>query len=440
MVLGTPKGAPQLSGELTMKAKTANAASTLLNNLMGGQTITRDKFAQLVIAKLKSYPQVIDVTYNEAEFSLKTTIAGNDNSTTSFLYNVHRQYSQAPVSQRTSIIPQWASILFQTFVNPTDFEAVKADLMPCVRGSAYYAMTEVEFYFAKQGRKEAKEHQAWGNIAYSDAFVYLSISVPSGILHVNENLIAEWGIDREELHAIALENLKQKSANHQFSKVAPGVYKATFNDGYDSSRILLPGVFDDLPLNGDPVAMIPCHDTLLVAGANDQRGLATMMKIAAKQIAEGHHEITAYAYRFLNGQAETYFDETLPQVLQRPMFDLVQKTLLSQAKTLQKHLPNVMIGNLMQVQHGKDKIFTMAIWPENQDSALFQAQCICIQNKTDEKSMLVPWEVAQSYFGELLTKMDLTPPRYLTTGYPSIEVMRTLETIPGVQVNNIVHR
>jgi uncharacterized protein YtpQ (UPF0354 family) len=435
MVLGTPKGAPQLSGELTMKAQTANAASTLLNNLMGGQTITREKFAQLVIAKLKAYPQVIDVIYNEAEFSLKTTIAGNDNTTTSFLYNVHRQYSQAPVSQRASIIPQWANVLFQTFVNPTDFEAVKADLMPCIRGSAYYAMTEVESYFAKQGRKEAKEHQAWGNIAYSDAFVYLSISVPSGILHVNENLIAEWGIDRDELHTIALENLKQKSANHQFAKIAPGVYKATFNDGYDSSRILLPGVFDDLPLNGDPVAMIPCHDTLLVAGANDQRGLTTMMKIAAKQIAEGHHEITAYAYSCRNGQAETFFDKALPQVLQRPMFDLVQKTFQSQAKILRKYLPDLVIGDLVQLHLGEGAPLTMAHWAENKDTALLQAPYICIQNKPDGKTLFVPWEVAQEHFGELLTKIDLMPPRYLTTGYPSIEVMQALEKTPGVKVH-----
>lgn len=418
-----------------MKAQTANAASTLLNNLMGGQTITREKFAQLVIAKLKTHLQVIDVIYNHDHFSLLIGIAGEDNSSTSFLENAYRTYCSAPSAMRNSVIEQWVSGLVTSFdFDPVDFEAALPHLMPAIRGSAYSAMMEAEAYFAKPDSKDTlAEHRACGNIAYSDAQVYLCLDMPNSILNVSEKLIQKWGVEREDLFKLALANLKQKSADHHFAKVAPGVFKATFDDSYDSSRVLLPELFSDLPISGDPVVMIPCRDTLLVAGANDQRGLTTMMKIAAKQIDQENYTITAYAYRYRNGQPEVYFGQTLPQPLRRPMFDLLQQTYQSQGEVMRKHMPDVFIGSLLVKHQNDESTLTIASWAPNNDTALCRAHVINLINVAEKKMMLVPWNVAEKYFGELLTPMKLVTPRYLTKNYPSTELMKSLEKIPGVQ-------
>ena len=418
-----------------MKAKTTNAASALLNNLMGGQTITRENFAQLVIAKFKTYPQITSVTYNPDRFSLLLGIAGEDNSSTSFLENAYRTYCNAPCAMRNSVIEQWVNGLITSFdFDPVDFEAALPHLMPVIRGSAYTAMVEAEVYFAKADSKDAlAEHRACGNIAYSDAQVFLCLDMPNSILNVSEKLIQKWGVERQDLLTVALANLKKKSTDHRFVKVAPGVFKASFDDGYDSSRVLLPELFNDLPINGDPVVMIPCRDTLLVAGTNDQRGLTTMMKIAAKQINQGNYTITAYAYRYRNGQPEVYFGQTLPQPLRRPMFDLLQQTYQSQGEVMRKHMPDVFIGSLLVKHQSDESTLTIASWAPNDDTALCRAHFINLMNVVDKKIMLVPWEVAEKHFGELLTPMKLITPRYLTKGYPSTELLKSLEKIPGVQ-------
>ncbi len=422
-----------------MKAQTTNAASTLLNNLMGGQTITREKFAQLVIAKFKAHPQVTDVTYDATEFSVETIVEGTDKGSTTFLQNAYRQYCGAPVSMRSSIIEQWVNSMLQVFdFDPRNFDEAKARLMPVIRSGAYCALQEAEAHFATPGSKDAEaEHRAVGNLLQSDATVFLCLDLPLGIMSVSEKNIAQWGIDRAELYKIALENLKQKSANHSFTKIAPGVFKATFNDCYDSSRILLPETFKGLQINGDPVAMIPCRDSLLVAGSNDQRGIATMMKIAAKQIEDDPYSLTASAFRFHGKEAEVFFPETMPPVILRSMLSLIQDAHHSQGEVLKKHMSNVFVGSLL-VQHQQDGHgATMAAWAPNNDSALCRAHYINLINVPDKKVMCVPWAVAEEHFGELLTSMNLVPARYLTKGYPSPEVMKTLESVPGVQTISV---
>ena len=419
-----------------MKTNTANAATNLLNNLMGGQPIDRQKFAHLMVEKLKTYPQVTDVIYNQADFSVETILKGNGNGSISFLENAYRQYCGAPVSVRSSVIEQWANSLFHVFVDfdPRNFDESKTRLMPVIRSGAYCAIQNAEARFAAPGSKDAEaEHCAMGNLLQSDATVFLCLDLPLGIMSVSEQDIAQWGVDRSDLYKIALENLKQKSTNHSFIKIAPGVFKATFNDCYDSSRILLPEVFKGLKVNGDPVVMIPCRDTLLVAGANDQRGLTTMMKIAAKQIDDGNYTITAYAYRYRNGQPEAYFGQTLPPSLRRLMFNLVGEAYQRQGEILRKHMPNVFIGSLLVKHQDDGSIFMMAAWAPHNDSALCEAHYINLVNEADRAFLLVPWAVAEKHFGELLTPMNLLPRRYLTKGYPSVEVMRSLETVPGVQ-------
>ena len=137
-----------------MKAQTINAASTLLNNLMSGQTITREKFAQLMIAKFKAHPQVIDVTYDAAKFSVETIIEGTDKGSTTFLQNAYCQYCGAPVSMRSSIIEQWVNSMLQVFdFDPRNFDEVKTRLMPVIRSGAYCALQEAEAHFATPGRQ-----------------------------------------------------------------------------------------------------------------------------------------------------------------------------------------------------------------------------------------------------------------------------------------------
>ena len=54
---------------------------------------------------------------------------------------------------------------------------------------------------------------------------------------------------------------------------AKGVYLSAAGDSYDGSRLLLTDLIRQFHVKGDPIAMIPNRDNLIVAGSDDVEGL-----------------------------------------------------------------------------------------------------------------------------------------------------------------------
>ena len=57
-------------------------------------------------------------------------------------------------------------------------------------------------------------------------------------------------------------------------------------DSYDSSRLLLTDVIRQFRLKGDPIAIIPNRENLIVVGSEDVDGLAGMVKMVDKALKE----------------------------------------------------------------------------------------------------------------------------------------------------------
>lgn len=95
--------------------------------------------------------------------------------------------------------------------------------------------------------------------------------------HQELDLTAEhleaWEVDFDRLLQQARANLVRRSGDGLFHGVGQGCFKSTWQDDLDGSRILLPSLLRSLPVKGDPVALLPRRDLLLVAGAGDAEGL-----------------------------------------------------------------------------------------------------------------------------------------------------------------------
>jgi hypothetical protein len=94
------------------------------------------------------------------------------------------------------------------------------------------------------------------------------------------------GFSVEELEELALANLKRIHAKGHFEEASPGVWKGEFGDDFAAERILLPDVFDELTLDGDPIVFLPSDDTLIVLGANDHDALTAAFSMATETALE----------------------------------------------------------------------------------------------------------------------------------------------------------
>ncbi len=84
--------------------------------------------------------------------------------------------------------------------------------------------------------------------------------------------LTEWGWTPKRAFTHALANVRAR-ASDPFVPVRDGLYRSRFSDSSDSSLLLVPALFRELDLRGDPVAIVPTASHLFVAGAEDADAL-----------------------------------------------------------------------------------------------------------------------------------------------------------------------
>ena len=83
-----------------------------------------------------------------------------------------------------------------------------------------------------------------------------------------------------------MENLSSLPAKFIGPQSGEGVYLSATGDSYDASRLLLTDIIRQFKVKGDPIAMIPNRENLVVVGSEDAEGLAGMLKMAAEALEQ----------------------------------------------------------------------------------------------------------------------------------------------------------
>ena len=126
--------------------------------------------------------------------------------------------------------------------------------------------------------------------------VAIAYDTEDAVQQIGRKTLEEWGLTVDEALEIAIDNLRHKAAP-QFTEHAPGLYVSQYNDLYDAARILLPELAWQLPLNGNPVAMVPNRICLLLTGDQDEAGIAAMIDAADKVLTEQSRPLGAEMFR-----------------------------------------------------------------------------------------------------------------------------------------------
>jgi len=150
---------------------------------------------------------------------------------------------------------------------------------------------EYEAYTLATGRPAPVFRPLAGPFAVS-----LAVELPNQDLEVGAAELRAWDADFDRLLQTARRNLLARGGGG-FQAAGPGRHCAVWRDGLGGGRLLLPGLLEGLALAGDPVALLPTRDTLLVAGSQDPESLRWALEGALRALDSDPRPLNACPLR-----------------------------------------------------------------------------------------------------------------------------------------------
>jgi hypothetical protein len=172
-------------------------------------------------------------------------------------------YTQTPSRLRRQVLGELAdNILYQGYDPP--FDEVADFLRPVVHNLSTVL----------NSKQRALAHRPFGPLTLG-----LAIYRPGYDRFVSRDLLASWGMELDAALARAFHNLAVADPSANFVE-RDGVYITDYHDLYDSSRLFMPEVLAQLPIDGDPVAVVVSRRCLCVTSGDNVESLRALARIA----------------------------------------------------------------------------------------------------------------------------------------------------------------
>ena len=227
-----------------------------------------------------------------------------------------------------------------------------------------------------------------------------------------------------EAMEVARENLSALPAKFVGPQSGEGAYLSATGDSYDASRLLLTDIIRQFKVKGDPVAMIPNRENLVVVGSEDAEGLSGMLKMATEALKQPR-PISGIALR-LDG------DEWVPWLpdVSHPLYKDFQRLHLQSLgqdyaeqkdlldKLHEKKGEDVFVASFSAIQAPDGRVFSYATWTETTNSLLPKTDALVLGRVGGEPRM-VEWQKVMDVAGDLMEPLDIYPPRYRVREFPS---------------------
>lgn len=243
-----------------------------------------EEFAEMVKAALKCRGEERLLRYEAVRFALSVENENGEPQQLMGLAAMFDEYNTAPESERSAVIERYCSFFLGVNKNslPESFAEAKDGLMVIIRHRYLYQVMQMRLALEQGITSKSDElppEQEIPHFVVGDEFAAgLSYDFPDAMIQITGRQLTKWGISFYEVYKCALANLKKRSEKPLVEAVN-GVYISNWQDGYDASRILLTDMIAGLPLAGPPVVMMPSAENLVLTGADDLEGLASVLNV-----------------------------------------------------------------------------------------------------------------------------------------------------------------
>lgn len=140
--------------------------------------------------------------------------------------------------------------------------------------------------------------------------IYYAIDSEKTYQLIDDNLLTKSGYTKEQLHTIALFNLKKLEVQVKEDVVADNTfYFVRTNDGYDASRVLNGPFLKEIhsKIKGELVLGIPHGDVLILADIRNNIGYDIMAQMNMSFFASGKIPITSLSFAYKNEKLTPVF-------------------------------------------------------------------------------------------------------------------------------------
>lgn len=259
-----------------------------------------DRFAHMMTKAIRRQGITGPIEYDAESFRLVLSV---ELDRLAYLRNAYEEYCTAPWRERKAILQKYAAFTAHPMPEiPADFEEAKPKLLPCVRDRWHYESVRLQMQIDGAKVLEIPTRPLADHLAFE-----LACDFPETVASVSQNQLDEWGVSFGDALAVAVENLWAMS-NEDFERPAPGIYASPWHDNYDPARLLLPDLIRQLDVKGDPVALVPNRDLLIVTGSENADGLKAVAALA-RQAFEDPRSISGIAVRLEGTVWKTYMPE-----------------------------------------------------------------------------------------------------------------------------------
>jgi len=384
-------------------------------------TPSPERFSKVAVDALRAEGYAAPIEVDQAEFRL---LLGEDGKQVFNLNNFYRDYCRVDKAERKNVVQGYVkSMMVQDM--PKAFADAKAKLLPVLR-----SRTMIEYVaLAVAGETDTAKLPAARPFS-ADAAIMLAYDTEHSMMTLTGSSLTDWNVTFDTALAAAIDNLRDSTVS-SFDQVAPGLYLSTWNDAYDTSRLLFPDVLYQLGVAGEPVAMIPTRNRMLVASANDSAAQLTMIHAARLFAEEEGRQLSALMYHYVNGRpvefrpADPEVATKLAEFRRKTLADdyAGQKDMLEKAH--EKSGTDVFVASYQVIASrdtGREASFT--VWTENVDTLLPEADLVALVSTAeleDGKSgppKLVAWRDLQAATGAFEQLPDRYPARYKPANFP----------------------
>jgi hypothetical protein len=385
---------------------------------------TPEKFAQLFMAQLKRFGDPRQMEFDAEQFRL---LHNQGNGGIINLGNFYREYCRVPRSERSNYLQRAIRAMRVNQPElPDEFEHAAHDLLPKIWCRAMIENLRLQAELHGQAEKFNMPHHEVGSHLVASV-VY---DLPESMRSLSQDELDGWGVTYYQALEAALRNLEQ--LNFNYAQIDDRMYVAVNGDAYDSSRILLLDRIRSMEVQGDHVAMLPNRETLIVTGSEDELGLEMMLDLGEKALEEPRPLINT-ALRLEGDEWVDWMPP--PEHKLYPRFRLLElKYLYSEYAEQKVALEKLyeargidrFVASFSAVEKEGGEIYSYCLWSQGVVAALPQTQRVVFFAEGQQVVADATWERVQSVVGDLMQPLDVYPPRYLVTDFPSPDELREI--------------
>jgi hypothetical protein len=257
----------------------------------------------------------------------------------------------------------------------------------------------------------------------------LVIDAPRFMRVVNEEDLKAWDLSADELFEIGLQRVRDASSP-KFAQ-EDGYFVGGWDDDYDSSRVLVEDLFEDLPIEGQPVYCIPNRRMLLAADSANPAAVRAMLAKAEEIVQANPRPQNPGPLTYRNGELTDFQVPATSEVFEpvqraRGLCGVLyydeQKAMIDDLH--EKTGKDIYVGKFTLMQREDGKHVSYCVWSRDVASLLPKADLILFNDPTpDGKVQTVPveWSDAFRIAGDLMLDADMFPPRFYVSKFPSAE-------------------